>query len=66
MFKVKIKKPFNKKSIIGETINVYQIKTDSATGFPQFVFYYDGQWLCKSAKYFEPVKAVIINERWKI
>ena len=40
-----------------EVYNVYDIKYDKA-GYPLFVFYKNGQWLIKSAKYFKP------NVRW--
>lgn len=33
---------------------VYSVRNDK-TGYPQFLIYYDNQWLWKSAKYFEPI-----------
>ena len=47
MFKV-IRKEDNK------TFNVYNIRYDAISGFPQFLIYEDNQWLLKSAKFFNP------------
>lgn len=35
-------------------VNVYDISYDS-NGYPLFLFYYNGQWIRKSAKYFKPI-----------
>jgi hypothetical protein len=40
---------------------VYDIRYDGA-GYPHFVIYQDGQWLCKSAKHFEPVEGRKVND----
>lgn len=37
-----------------EFVKVYDISYDS-NGFPLFLTYIDGQWIRKSAKYFEPI-----------
>lgn len=36
-------------------VNVYDISYDS-NGFPLFLFYFHGQWVRKSAKYFKPAR----------
>lgn len=33
---------------------IFSVRTDK-NGYPQFLIYDKGQWLWKSAKYFEPV-----------
>ena len=35
-------------------VDVYDISYDS-NGFPLFLFYFNGQWVRKSAEYFEPI-----------
>lgn len=37
-----------------KTFNVYDIRYDAISGFPQFLIYEDNQWLLKSAKFFKP------------
>jgi hypothetical protein len=37
----------------GEKYKVYDIKYNKS-GYPHFLIYKDGQWLCMSAKYFRP------------
>lgn len=34
--------------------SVYSIRDDGA-GYPMFLLYADGQWIWKSAKFFEPI-----------
>lgn len=36
-----------------QRVEIYDIAYDS-NGFPSFLMYYRGQWVRKSAKYFEP------------
>ena len=55
MFKV-IRKEDNK------TFNVYDIRYDAISGFPQFLIYEDNQWLIRSAKLFEPHTLKTLNE----
>lgn len=47
MFKV-IRKEDNK------TFNVYDIKYDVISGYPQFLIYEDNEWLLMNAKLFKP------------
>lgn len=37
-----------------KVFEVYNIRYDAITGYPQFLIYDDGQWLCRSAKFFKP------------
>lgn len=37
-----------------KTFNVYDIRYDAISGFPQFLIYEGNQWLLKSAKLFKP------------
>lgn len=37
-----------------KTFDIYDIRYDAVTGFPQFLIYEDNQWLLKSAKLFKP------------
>ena len=36
-------------------VQIYDITYDKC-GFPLFLFYYKGQWVRKSAKYFKPME----------
>lgn len=37
-----------------KTFNVYDIKYDVISGYPQFLIYEDNEWLLRSAKLFKP------------
>lgn len=39
----------------GCIVDIYDIKYNNKTGFPHFLFYLDGRWNMRSAKYFRPV-----------
>ena len=49
MFKVKHKET-------NEVFDVYDIRYDAISGYPQFLIYQDNQWLMKSAKHYKPFK----------
>ena len=57
MFKV-IYKETNK------IVDIYDIRYDAISGYPQFLYYDDEQWLLKSAKHFKPIenKKKTLNE----
>jgi hypothetical protein len=55
MFKI-IRKEDNK------IFNVYDIRYDAISGYPQFLIYEDNQWLIRSAKLFEPLTLKTLNE----
>ena len=59
MFKV-IHKETNK------VVDIYDIRYDAITGYPQFLYYEDGEWLLKSAKHFKPIgtKKKTLNESY--
>lgn len=54
-----------------KTFNVYDIRYDAISGFPQFLIYEDNQWLLKSAKLFKPHESPLkplnesINKEYK-
>ena len=37
-----------------KTFDVYNIRYDAISGYPQFLIYEDNQWLLRSAKLFKP------------
>lgn len=37
-----------------KVFDIYDIRYDAISGFPQFLIYEDNQWLLKSAKLFRP------------
>lgn len=47
MFKVKHKET-------NEVFDVYDIRYDAISGYPQFLIYDDNQWLMRSAKHYKP------------
>ena len=55
MFKVKHKET-------NEVFDVYDIRYDAISGYPQFLIYEDNQWLMKSAKHYKTFKANTLNE----
>ena len=57
MFKVRHKET-------NEVFDVYDIRYDAISGYPQFLIYQDNQWLMKSAKHFKPIenKKKTLNE----
>jgi hypothetical protein len=56
MFKVIITKEFIPSATVGSQVNVYSIRDDTATGYPQFLVYIGSQWMWKSAS---------ISSQWK-
>ena len=37
-----------------KVFDIYNIRYDAITGYPQFLIYEDNQWLLRSAKLFKP------------
>ena len=37
-------------------VDIYDIRYDAISGYPQFLYYDDEQWLLKSAKHFKPIE----------
>ena len=37
-----------------KVFDIYNIRYDAITGYPQFLIYEDNQWLLRSAKFFKP------------
>ena len=59
MFKVRYKET-------NEMFEVYDIRYDAISGYPQFLIYQNNQWLMKSAKHFKPIEnKKILNESTK-
>ena len=38
-----------------ERVTIYKIRDDVNTGYPQFLFYQNDEWIWKSAKHFRPI-----------
>lgn len=45
-----------------KTFNVYDIRYDAISGYPQFLIYEENQWLIRSAKLFKPHTLKTLNE----
>jgi hypothetical protein len=45
-----------------KVFDIYDIRYDAISGYPQFLIYEDNQWLIRSAKLFEPLTLKTLNE----
>ena len=49
-----------------KVVDIYDIRYDAISGYPQFLYYENGQWVLKSAKHFKPIEnKKILNESTK-